>query len=112
LTNGNPSAPRSKNFNLPPECGGRSLDGGSSRRERKLILKHGYPFDDFEAALRASEKKSGSVSFELSPFYFEHLLGELARSENHTSSRSLAAELSELYEGLQAIASAHGLPIY
>lgn len=39
-------------------------------------------------------------------------LGELARSENHTSSRSLAAELSELYEELQAIASDHGLPIY
>jgi hypothetical protein len=83
-----------------------------SRRERNLILKHGYPFDDFEAALKASEKKSGSVSFELSFSNFEHLLGELARSENHTSSRSLAAELSELYEELEAIAAEHGLPIY
>jgi hypothetical protein len=83
-----------------------------SPRERKLILKHGYPFDDFEAALKAPENRSASALFELSPFYFEHLLGELARSANDTSSRALETELSDLYEQLQFVAREHGLSTY
>jgi hypothetical protein len=80
--------------------------------ERVLVLKFGYPFDDFEAALKAAESDPGSVTFELSAYYFEHLLGEIARSANHTKSRSREEKLNDLYEYLQSEAQAHGLSAY
>jgi len=80
-----------------------------SPKERSLILKHGYPFEEFEAALKAADGNADSVVFELDQFYFEHLLGEVARSANHAKSGRVEAELSDLYEYLQGEAEDHGL---
>ena len=80
-----------------------------TRGERRLILKLGYPFEDFEMELTACEGNPGSVEFELTPFMFDHLLGELARSANHTSNAALEGRLGDLYEELQVVATEHGL---
>ena len=52
-------------------------------RERKLILKCGYPFDQIKAALLAvaSSKRIETVS--LDEFEVERLIGDLCRSINH-----------------------------
>jgi hypothetical protein len=80
-----------------------------TQSERKLILEHGYPFEDFEKALKACEGNPGSVEFELSPYWFEHLLGELARSANHTADRALEGRLDDLYQELKGVVREHGL---
>ena len=79
-----------------------------SAKERELILKHGYPFDEFEAELKSAAGNADSVIFELEPFYFEHLIGEVVRSANHAKSARLEAELSDLFEYLEVEARDHG----
>jgi hypothetical protein len=83
-----------------------------SPKERQLVLKHGYPFEEFETALKACEESNEPMSFVLEPFWFEHLLGEIARSANHTSDQELNDRLSELYEYLLSEARQHGLAVY
>jgi hypothetical protein len=80
-----------------------------TRAKRKLILEQGYPFEDFETALKACEGNPGSVELELGPYWFEHLLGELARSANHAADRALEGRLDDLYEELKRVAKEHGL---
>src|SRR5262249_45955846 len=71
-----------------------------SPEERLLVLKHGYPFEELEALLKAANDRNEPVDVELDQFWFEHLLGELARSINHASSPALASRLDDLYEYL------------
>lgn len=71
-----------------------------SPEERQLVLKHGYPFEELQAVLDAAKGRNEPIDIEMERFWFEHLLGELARSINHTSSRRLALRLDELYEYL------------
>jgi len=82
-----------------------------SPKERELVLQHGYPFEEFETALKACKEPDEPVSFELEPFWFEHLLGEIARSANHASNPKLNDQLSELYEYLLSEARQHGLAV-
>jgi hypothetical protein len=42
----------------------------------------------------------GGIATVMARFWFEHLLGELARSINHSTSRALALQLDDLYEFL------------
>lgn len=83
-----------------------------SPAERELILKYGYPFDEFEAKLRACADNRKSVSFSLDSFMFERLLGDLARSANDTTDSALNDQLNELCDFLENAARKHGLTTY
>jgi hypothetical protein len=82
-----------------------------SPEERLLVLEHGYPFEELEAVLKATKDRKDPIDVEMEEFWFEHLLGELARSSNHASSRSLATRLTHLYEYLVGEAQACGLDV-
>ena len=43
--------------------------------ERLLVLKHGYPFEELEALLKAAKDRNEPVDVEMDQFWFEHLLG-------------------------------------
>jgi hypothetical protein len=77
-------------------------------QERDLILKHGYSFEELESALRAAKHLKEPIPVDIDPFYLEHLLGELARSINHSRSDQLVDRLNDLYEHLGE-ASASGV---
>ena len=83
-----------------------------SPEERLLVLKHGYPFEELEALLNAAKDRNEPVDVELDQFWFEHLLGELARSINHASSPALASRLDDLYEYLVDEAQDCGLDVH
>ncbi len=51
--------------------------------ERELILKHGYPFERLEKALRRYSGSEAIKRIGMSVFELEHLIGELSRSFNH-----------------------------
>ncbi len=71
-----------------------------SPEQRELVVKHGYPFEELAAQLKAAERQKGEVSFALNEFYFDQLLGDLARSINHSRSNALIERLNDLYEDL------------
>jgi hypothetical protein len=83
-----------------------------SPEHRLLVLKHGHPFEELEASLQAAKDRNEPVDVEMGEFWFNHLLGELARSINHTSSRSLASRLDDLYEYLVSEANDCGLDVF
>ena len=66
-------------------------------RERKLILRYGYPFDQIKHALlaRSSSRRIERVSFDEYEVY--QLIGDLCRSINHEEGGlRVQAELDEL----------------
>ena len=66
-------------------------------RERSLILRYGYPFDQIKQALLAvkSSKRIETVSFD--EFEVDRLIGNLCRSINHEEGGlRIQAELDEL----------------
>ena len=83
-----------------------------SAEERLLVLKYGYPFEELEALLKAAKDRDEPVDVEMDQFWFEHLLGELARSINHTSSPALASRLDDLYDYLVGEAQDCGLDVH
>lgn len=80
--------------------------------ERQLVLKHGYPFEELEAVLNAAKDQNEPIDVEMEDFWFEQLLGDLARSINHASNSSLVIRLNELYEYLVREGKASGLNVY
>ena len=66
-------------------------------RERSLILRYGYPFDQIKQTLLAvkSSKRIETVSFD--EFEVDLLIGDLCRSINHEEGGlRIQAELDEL----------------
>ncbi len=51
--------------------------------ERMLILKHGYPFERLENALKRWSKSEAIKRISVSQWELEMLIGELSRSFNH-----------------------------
>lgn len=51
--------------------------------ERELILKHGYPFERLEKALRRWSATEAIKRIAMSAYELEMLIGELSRSFNH-----------------------------
>lgn len=54
-----------------------------SKRERDLILKYGYPFDEIKNQLDDFKNSTKTVDITASSFWWEQLAGDLARSLNH-----------------------------
>ena len=52
-------------------------------RERKLILRHGYPFDQIKHALLAVSSSKRIECVSLDELVVERLIGDLCRSINH-----------------------------
>ena len=66
-------------------------------RERKLILRYGYPFDQIKHALLAVSSSNRIECVSLDEHEVERLIGDLCRSINHEEGgRRVQAELDEL----------------
>lgn len=74
----------------------------SSSRDRELMRKHGYPFEDLKAELEKHVGSSGTITIPITPFELEQLIGDLSRSCNDTEDEKLSRALNRLCERLEA----------
>jgi hypothetical protein len=66
-------------------------------RERSLILRYGYPFDQIKQALLAVSSSKRVETVLLDEFEVDKLIGDLCRSINHEEGgRRIQGELDEL----------------
>ena len=70
--------------------------------ERFLLLRHGYPFERIEHALKACEASSDIEIVPMDCFELERLIGDMCRSINHMNSGALQNRLLELCDRLEA----------
>lgn len=70
--------------------------------ERTLLLRHGYPFEQIEHALKASEASHDIEIIPMDGFELEYLIGDVCRSINHMSDGALQDQLSNLCDRLEA----------
>jgi hypothetical protein len=71
--------------------------------ERSLILRHGYPFEQIEQALKACESSRQIEVIPMDPFELERLIGDLCRSINHMKEGPLQSKLVDLCDRLEAV---------
>lgn len=73
-----------------------------THRERELILRYGYPFDDIERQLKQFREKRGRVRICDEPYWWEQVVGNLSISINEdVQDRDLLEELDELCNALE-----------
>ena len=66
-------------------------------KERALILRYGYPFDQIKEALLAVSSSKQIETVLLDEFEVERLIGDLCRSINHEEGgRAVQAQLNDL----------------
>ena len=66
-------------------------------RERTLILRYGYPFDQIKQAMLAASSSKRIETVSLDEFEVDKLIGDLCRSINHEEGGlRVQAELDEL----------------
>jgi hypothetical protein len=73
-----------------------------SERDRQLIAKYTWPFEDFQEQLNRLEGKSGRVKATIDPFYLDRLLADIVVSAKEITDESLLDELDALYSELEA----------
>ncbi len=74
-----------------------------TRRERMLILKYGYPFEEIERQLRDASGKRGRVTIQDKPFWWGQVVGNLSISVNEdVEDQRLLEELCELCDLIEA----------
>ncbi len=66
--------------------------------ERALILKHGYPFERLENALKRWSKSEAIKRIAVSQREIEMLIGELSRSFNHGQCEDAVTDLCDRLE--------------
>ncbi len=71
--------------------------------ERELILKHGYPLDRLERALRRWSASEAIKRIAMSAYELEMLIGELSRSFNHGELGADEEAVLELCERLEYV---------
>jgi hypothetical protein len=79
-----------------------TIDIQLTPKERALILRYGYPFDQIKEALMAvaSSKKVETVS--LDAYEVDLLIGDLCRSINHgEGGRAVQSQLDELCDRIE-----------
>lgn len=59
------------------------IDMEFTPRERRLILRYGYPFDQIKAALLSVKSSKRIETVSLDEFEVNRLIGDLCRSINH-----------------------------
>ena len=70
--------------------------------ERSLILRHGYPFDQIEQALKACESSRDIETIPMDLFELERLIGDLSISINDMDGGALQGKLLDLCDRLEA----------
>ena len=70
--------------------------------ERSLLLRHGYPFEQIEHALKVCEASPDIEIIPMDVFELEHLIGDVCRSINHMRGGPLQDQLSDLCDRLEA----------
>lgn len=70
--------------------------------ERSLILRHGYPFDQIERALKACESSRGIEVVPMDSFELERLIGDLSITINDMNGGALQGKLLDLCDRLEA----------
>ncbi|HPM83977.1 MAG TPA: hypothetical protein PLF81_24895 [Candidatus Anammoximicrobium sp.] len=77
-------------------------------RERELILRHGYPFDDIERQLRDSCNRQGRVEVRDTAYWWEQVVGNLSISINEdVEDQDLLEELDELCNTIESHLERH-----
>jgi hypothetical protein len=70
--------------------------------ERSLLLRHGYPFEQIERALKACESSREIEAIEMDLFELERLIGDLSISINDMHGGALQDKLFDLCDRLEA----------
>src|SRR5215470_11336210 len=78
-------------------------------RERQLLLKYGYPFQEAEEALRNSRAVSGFHRVQIGAYWIDMMLADLSRSAREIRGRALLEEIDALCCVLEAALNDHPL---
>jgi hypothetical protein len=70
--------------------------------EPTLLLRHGYPLEQIEHALKACEANPDIEIIPMDGFELEYLIGDVCQSINHMSGGALQDQLSDLCDRLEA----------
>jgi hypothetical protein len=70
--------------------------------ERTLLLRHGYPFERIEHALKACEASPDIEIIPMDWFELEQLIGDVCRSINYMNGGALQNQLLDLCDRLEA----------
>jgi hypothetical protein len=70
--------------------------------ERSLILRHGYPFERIERALKKVESSRRIEVVPMDLFELERLIGDLCSSINDMNEGALQSKLLDLCDRLEA----------
>lgn len=71
--------------------------------ERSLLLRHGYPFEKIEHALKACDTSREIEIVPMDVFELEQLIGDLCRSINDLDGGVLQDQLLDLCDRLEAV---------
>ena len=78
-----------------------TIDIQLTAEERSLLLRHGYPFQRIEQALKACASSPDIEIVPMDRFELEHLIGDVCRSINHMKSGATQNQLLELCDRLE-----------
>ena len=79
-----------------------TIDIQLTPEERALLLRHGYPFERIEQALKACESSRDIEIVPMDSFELERLIGDVRRSINHMKSGATQNQLLDLCDRLEA----------
>ena len=84
-----------------------TIDIQLTPKERSLLLRYGYPFEQIEQALKARESSREIEIIPMDRFELEHPIGDVCRSINHMTIGRTQDQLLDLCDRLDA-AEKHG----
>ena len=79
-----------------------TIDIQLTPEERSLLLRHGYPFERIEQALKACESSLDIETVPMDCLELERLIGDVCRSINHMKSGATQNQLLDLCDRLEA----------
>lgn len=79
-----------------------TIDIQLTPEERSLLLRYGYPFEQIEQALKASESSRDIEIVPMDRFELERLIGDVCRSINQMNGGATQNQLLDLCDRLEA----------
>ena len=79
-----------------------TIDIQLTPKERSLLLRYGYPFEQIERALKARESSRKVEMIPMDRFELEHLIGDVCRSINQMKGGTTQNQLLDLCDRLEA----------
>ena len=80
----------------------KMIDIELTPKERSLLLRYGYPFEQIEQALKACESSRDIEIVAMDSFELERLIGDVCRSINKMKSGATQNQLLNLCDRLEA----------